>query len=249
MARVRWRRAGRGAVRGCRSGVRAAPQARAGSEARPGRSGARTAQTGIIHSVCRYRGICFRQDAATSPTPSRSPRLRPRVRITGGRNGWVVGFDRWCPVVGATPMAESAAERGRYTWQGTATVRVVAAPRSRREHRPGRPGYIPRTAEHHKAGQEPGGNTRQAAPYSPPNGRRGKRGARYTPVRPTPPPTGRRNDPPPAPVTPVPTPTPFVGRRAEPSNFPPHGRCTPRRVPCGNPRCRGARHHAYRSDP
>ncbi|MGC4819581.1 hypothetical protein, partial [Micromonospora sp. DT63] len=74
------------------------------------------------------------------------PRVVVDVRFpVGGLSGHGVG----CPVVGGTLAAESVTRRGRYTWHAAATFEL-AAHRSRREHPPGRHGYTPRTAKHHR---------------------------------------------------------------------------------------------------
>ena len=246
------------------------------TQSRP-RLGARRAQTGVIHSGFMKSGDPRLPDTATFRNPSRSPRPAAAGSVSsGGRGGWVVGFGRWCRVVGATPTAESAAGPGRYTWQSTATGRVtVRRPRrepppgppaanSRREHPASRPGYTPRAAEHHNGrARQPPGTPARPPRLHPPRRRAPQRpgiAPPGTPGRPPRlhPPHGRAPQRPTGvggmtrhrhPLHPVPTPTPCRGRRAEPLELPPARSHYPPCVPCGYPRCRGARHHAYRSDP
>ncbi|RAO24705.1 hypothetical protein MED15_00463 [Micromonospora noduli] len=199
--------------------------------------GRRTAQTGMIHSTFMMSGHPRHPDTATFRNPSGSCRRDRRVGVTGPGK------------VGDLPGLVSAVG-----WSG---------PPRRRNRRPGRvviPGRPPQQPGSWCAG--PAGNTRQAAPVTSPawpSTTTAGQGSRreHPPGRPgyTPRTVEQHNGRLPRVggmtchrerLHPVPTPTPSL--RVTGQKLPPHGTHPPV-LPCGHPRCRGARHHAYRSDP
>ena len=212
----------------CRPGQRTArwPRARTGP-------GARTAQTDMIDSAFMKSGI----PGARTPRLSGTRVDHAVVTAVSGlpAAGW--GFRRvWCRMSGGRghPGGGIGGRAGSLYLADHRNVPVMAR-RPRRNTRRAA-GYTRRPPSTHG---------RQAAAREHPPGRPG-----YIPARPSTTTADRAGG-----MTchrarlhPVPTPTPFAGHRAEPLELLPHAHRPPDGA-CGYPRCRGARHHAYRSDP
>ena len=175
----------------------------------PGRAGSgTTAQTGLIHSAS-WVGVSPAPGHRAFRNPSGSPAL---TAVSVPPAGWFVGFD---------PVSGGRGHPGGGIGGRAGVVIPGRPPRqsgswgagSRREHPPGRPGYIPRTAEHHNGRA---GSRREHPPAARLHPRTAEHHNR---------PTGRRNDPPPRTVTPCPDADPLRGSPGRtPRTFPARAR-------------------------